>query len=392
MNIQSEITVALEAADQPIMVESAQQLKLAVKDMLKCEVIGIDTEFVRERTWRANLGLVQLSDGKRVWLVDPLKTGPIDPLSALLGNQAIVKILHAPSEDLDVLLYTTGAVPDPLFDTQIACAMLGQSLQMGYHNTVEWLLDITIDKGETRSDWCKRPLRQAQLRYAALDVCLLPMMYRQLLTRLKELGRETWLAEDCQRLLTRAQTPADPQQSWKRLNGNGRLDGTSLAILQSLATWRDEEAERQNLARGFVIRDNNLMAIASRKPGSLAALSNLDILHPKTLQRHGPTLIARIDQVLQNGLTATAPEALKPEHRKLMADMRDLVQQKAEELSVDPALLASRRELESLILSPEDEPLSERFLGWREDIITTDLIALKKAFTGYCIRVSDHKP
>jgi ribonuclease D len=380
MNNQNEINTALAAADQPIMIESAAQLELAVKDWLQCEVIGIDTEFVRERTWRADLGLVQLSDGKRVWLVDPLKTGPLDPLSSLFKHQAITKILHAPSEDLDVLLYTTGAVPNPLFDTQIACAMLGQPLQMGYHTTVEWLLDITIDKDQTRSNWCKRPLHAAQIRYAALDVCLLPMMYRQLRAKLKELDRESWLAEDCARLLSRAETPADPEQSWKRLNGNSRLDGTSLAILKTLATWRDREAEKQNLARGFVIKDQALMTIANKKPGSLSALSDLDVWHPNAVQRHGPALIGHIDQILQQGLTSTPPDVLKPEHRKLMNDMRKLVQQRATELSVDPALLASRRELEGLILSAENEPLPERFLGWRKDIITGDLIALKEAF------------
>ncbi len=285
--------------------------------------------------------------------------------------------IGAPSEDLDVLLYTTKTVPDPLFDTQIACAMLGQSLQMGYHKTVEWLLDITVDKGETRSNWCKRPLRPAQLHYAALDVCLLPMMHRQLLADLKDLGRDGWLAEDCARLLKKAQTPAEPEQSWKRINGNSRLDGTALAILQSLATWRDKEAERRNLARGFVIKDTALMTIANQQPGSLAALSELDIWHPRAVERHGHTLIATIDQILQGGIEAAAAELLQPKHRKLMSDMRRLVLQRATELSIEPALLASKRELESLILSPQGEPLSERFLGWRKNIITDDLVALK---------------
>ncbi len=381
MDKQSEINVALSAAEHPIMVESATQLEQAVKDLLACDVVGIDTEFVRERTWRADLGLVQLSDGKKVWLVDPLATGPLDPLASLFNNPDIVKILHAPSEDLDVLLYTTGAVPDPLFDTQIACAMLGESLQMGYHKTVEWLLDIAIDKGETRSNWCHRPLRQAQIRYAALDVCLLPMMQRILLKRLRELGRESWLNEDCARLLSKARTPADPEQSWKRLNGNSRMDGTSLAILKSLATWRDIEAEKQNLARGFIIKDNDLMTIANRQPTSLDELAGLKISYPKTVERHGKAMITTVGQVLEQGLSAESPDILKPEHRKLMSDMRNLVQKRAVELSVDPALLASRRELESLILSPQGEPLSERFLGWRQDFITTDLVALKEAFT-----------
>jgi len=250
---------------------------------------------------------------------------------------------------------------------------------MGYHTTVEWLLGIIIDKGQTRSNWCQRPLRPAQLKYAALDVCLLPIMQRQLQAKLRDLARESWLEEDCARLLTRARTPADPEQSWKRLNGNGRLDGSSLAILQALAKWRDQEAERRNLARGFVIKDNDLLTIANKKPRSLSELSRLDILHPRALQRHGSHLVSIVEHVLEQGLSAETPAALGPEHRKLMNDMRELVKQKAVELSIDPALLASRRELESLILLPADEPLPERFLGWRKDIITTGLVALKSA-------------
>ncbi len=376
-----EVDIALAAAHQPVMVESAPQLERALEDWLECDILGIDTEFVRERTWRAELGLVQLSDGKTVWLVDPLKTGSLRPLSALFEDQTIVKILHAPSEDLDVLLYTTAAVPEPLFDTQIACAMLGQSLQMGYHKTVEWLLDLAIDKGETRSNWCKRPLRPAQLHYAALDVCLLPMMHRQLLSQLKDLGRDDWLAEDCARLLNKAQTPADPDQSWKRIAGHIRLDGTALAILQTLASWRDKEAEQRNLARGFVIQDTALMTIANQQPDSLDELSALDIWHPKAVLRNGHTLMAIIDQILEEGITAKAPETLQPEHKKLMAGMRNIVQEKATQLSVEPALLASKRELEGLILTARDESVSERFLGWRKEIITDGLMALKDDFS-----------
>ena len=377
-----EINVALAAADQPIMVETAAQLDRATESWLECPVIGIDTEFVRERTWRADIGLVQISDGKHVWLVDPLKTGSLHSLSTLLEDQSVIKVLHAPSEDLSVLLYTTGAGPEPLFDTQIACAMLGQPLQLGYHTTVEWLLNLTIDKGETRSNWCKRPLRPAQLHYAALDVCLLPTMHRQLSTRLEALGRDSWLEEDSARLVRKAREPDEPEQSWKRINGHGRLNGSSLAILQSLATWRDNEAERRNLARGFVIKDAALLTIAKQQPTNVNALSELDIWHPNAVRRFGETLTSLIDKILQEGLVATHLETLTSAHKSLMADMRKLVLQSATELSVDPALLASRRELEHLILLPENELLSERFLGWRKEIITEDLLALKEKFYG----------
>jgi ribonuclease D len=377
----SEISIALAAAEQPIMIESAAQLQEALAEWLSCEVIGIDTEFVRERTWRADLGLVQLSDGKQVWLVDPLKTGPLDSLAALFETESVIKVLHAPSEDLDILFYVSGAVPEPLFDTQVACSMLGQSLQMGYHSTVEWLLELTIDKGETRSNWIKRPLRPAQLKYAALDVCLLPMMYRQLRSQLLELGRLEWLQDDCTRLLNKARTASDPTQSWKRINGNGRLDETSLAILQALCTWREAVAEKSNLARGFVIKDTALLTLANQKPGTLEALSKLDIWHPKSIQRHGQTVLNIIQQCLDRGLKSRSPAALEPEHRKLMSNMRRLVLERSTKLKLEPALLASRRELEGLILSPGGEPVPERFLGWRKDIISDDLIALKDKHT-----------
>ena len=377
----SEISIALAAAEQPIMIESAAQLQEALAEWLSCEVIGIDTEFVRERTWRADLGLVQLSDGKRVWLVDPLKTGPLDSLAAFFETESVIKVLHAPSEDLDILFYVSGAVPEPLFDTQVACSMLGQSLQMGYHSTVEWLLELTIDKGETRSNWIKRPLRPAQLKYAALDVCLLPMMYRQLRSQLLELGRLEWLQEDCTRLLNKARTASDPTQSWKRINGNGRLDETSLAILQALCTWREAVAEKSNLARGFVIKDTALLTLANQKPGTLEALSKLDIWHPKSIQRHGQTVLNIIQQCLDRGLKSRSPADLEPEHRKLMSNMRRLVLERSTKLKLEPALLASRRELEGLILSPGGEPVPERFLGWRKDIISDDLIALKEKHT-----------
>jgi len=375
-----EVDTALAAALEPVMVKTAAQLEQAVNSWLDCKLIGIDTEFVRERTWRAELGLVQLSDGKTVWLVDPLKTGPLQALAALFEDSSIVKILHAPSEDLDVLLYTTGAVPNPLFDSQIACAMLGESLQMGYHKTVEWLLNLTIDKGETRSNWLNRPLRPAQLHYAALDVCLLPMMHRQLTSRLEALGRNEWLNEDCDRMLNKAQTLANPEHAWKRIGGHNRLDGTELAILQVLASWRDKEAEKRNLARGFVIKDQALMTIATQQPDSLDTLSALDVWHPKAILRNGHALIAIIDRVLDQGQVADAPAMLQPEHKKLMGDMRSWVQRKATELSVEPALLASKRELEGLILTPQGESISERFLGWRKDVISNSLVELKDAF------------
>ena len=378
MSRQSNISTAIAAADRPEMVTSAAQLKQRIKGWMSCEVLGIDTEFVRERTWRADLGLIQVSDGKTVWLVDPLKCGPLEPLTALLEQNSLVKVLHAPSEDLEVMLFTIGAAPQPLFDTQTACAMLGQPLQMAYHKAAEWLFGIIVDKGETRSNWCKRPLRPAQLHYAALDVCLLPAMYRELNTSLRDLGRDAWLEDECSRMVESSQVPSDPLQAWKRIRGAGKLDRVSLAVLQALAAWRDREAERLNRARSFFIKDDVLLAVAGNKPDSMEALSELDVLSAKALAARGRHILGVVADTLEAGTRVDPPKSLRPAQRRRLKAMKNVVQQRADELGIEPALLASRRDLESLVLTKPGEPLPGRFTGWRQSVITDDLLALKK--------------
>ena len=182
----TSIKQALSAGEHPILLESATQLAHAANQWEKSEVLGVDTEFVRERTYRADLGLVQVSDGQTAWLIDPLATGSLEPLAQLMANTAIIKILHSCSEDLEVLMHALGQLPQPLVDTQIASAMLGQSLQLGYHHAVKWLFDIAIDKDQTRSNWCRRPLHTRQLRYAAMDVVFLPMMLQKMRLKLEK--------------------------------------------------------------------------------------------------------------------------------------------------------------------------------------------------------------
>jgi ribonuclease D len=377
MSRQSTISTAMAAADRPVMVSSARHLQQCIEDWLDRELLGMDTEFVRERTWRAALGLVQVSDGETVWLVDPLRCGPLEPLAALLEQPTLTKVLHAPSEDLEVMLYATGTSPQPLFDTQTACAMLGQPLQMAYHKTAGWLFGIKVDKGETRSNWCKRPLRPAQLHYAALDVCLLPAMYRELGARLQDLGRDAWLEDECAQMVERARMPADPQQSWQRIRGAGKLDSVALAVLQALAKWRDQQAKRLDRARGFFVKDEALLTIARNQPDSLDALAALAVFSNKTLAAHGNTIIGLVTDTLDSGCRVKPPKALRNSQRKLVASMKQLVQQRADELSVEPALLASRRDLENIVLAGRDEPLPERFTGWRKAVITDELLALR---------------
>ena len=374
MNV-ADIEIALSAAERPLLLESAADVELAAEAWEQCPVLGIDTEFLRERTYRAELGLVQVSDGRRAWLVDPLAEGAIAPLERLLTHPGLCKVLHSGSEDLEVLFHTVGVIPDPLVDTQIACAMLGQPLQMGYHHAVKWLTDVDIDKDQTRSNWIKRPLHAKQLRYAAMDVVLLPMMHRMLKARLEEVGRWNWLQEEIKRMQGNAVQAPAPEEAYLRFSAAGRLDEETLRVLRALAAWREQTAIEKNRARGFVISDAGLLQIARLKPANAGQLKAIEDIHPVVLSRHGAELLRIVDEALNSETPVEPIEALTGAQNRKMKAMRKLITERAEKLELDPALLASRKELEKLLRAhAAGEPPPERFMGWRREVITDDLL------------------
>lgn len=379
MSRDAELKTALGAADRPIMLERAAQVGRAAKAWRRAGLLALDTEFVRERTYHANLGLVQISDGQTVWLLDPLADGVLAPLAELLADDGVTKLLHSPSEDLEVLLHVTGQLPAPMIDSQIACALLGQPLQLGYHKAAEWLLDIPIDKDLTRSNWMARPLKPALLRYAALDVCVLPMMWELLEERLAERGRIAWLQEDCERMLREAATPVDPAASWERIRGAGRLGGAELAVLQALAAWREEEAVQRNRPRGFIVKDPVLLAIARERMSDPEDLEALTDLHPRARQRYAGVLTEIVRSTLDSGRTLPVPPQAGPKERARLKAMRRLVQDTAERLDLEPTVLATKRDMEALLFAPPGAPLPERLSGWRRDLVGQPLQALAGA-------------
>jgi ribonuclease D len=366
---------SIEAAGHPILLETPAQLFEAQQEWQKSTLLGIDTEFVRERTYRAALGLIQVSDGRTAWLVDPVKIDSLEPVQDLLENSGITKILHSGSEDLEVLFHTVGALPAPLVDTQVACAMLGQSLQMGYHATVQWLFDIEVDKDQTRSNWCKRPLTERQLHYAAMDVVLLPRIAETLIARLEEKGRLPWMQEELERARQNANRTVDPDLAYLRISGAGRLDSESLRALRALAAWRENAAVQRNLARGFIVSDAGLLDLARSRPTTVRAARNLEGIHPRALDRYGKHLLATLEAAAADTTAIYRPEPLNAAQRREINAMRDVVQKRADELGVEPALLASRKELERLLRARmEGKEMPERFQGWRKDVLGNELL------------------
>lgn len=371
------IDKALTAAEHPILLESAAQLEDAAKTWSTSAILGIDTEFVRERTYRADLGLVQISDGDTAWLLDPLAITSYGPLRSMFENPGVLKLLHSGSEDLEVLFAAIGAIPEPLIDTQIACAMAGQSLQLGYHHALKWLFDVDIDKDQTRSNWCKRPLTRRQLHYAAMDVVLLPEMLLQLRQKLEQAGRWSWLEEDVARMQRTALTPVDPELVYQRFSGIGRMDQGTLQVLKYVTRWREGIAAEKNRARGFVISDSVVLQLARAKPSNHEELLEINDIHPVALSRYESALLDLVAEAKQDPAPVEKFEQLDEKQRQQLNRMRSIVESRSGELGVEPALLASRRELEKLIRAiSTDGPVPERFLGWRKEVVTEELVGV----------------
>src|SRR5699024_2438569 len=232
------ILAARRAVRQAHYLDSETAIADAASKCASLNAIGLDTEFVREKTFFARPGLVQVSDGQRVWLADVVAVPQSEALGDLLADSDTVKVLHSVGEDLEVLQAVGGRWPGPLFDTQVAAAMLGQPLQLRYEHLVKALLGAEPGGGKARNNWCRRPLPDELLHYAAEDVIWLTRLKERLEELLDQAGRLAWHREDCARLVDRAQA-GDNTPPLSRVKGAGRLDTPTTARLDALARWRD---------------------------------------------------------------------------------------------------------------------------------------------------------
>ncbi len=371
----AQIQAALKAAEQPLLLETDDQLAEAALAWDQAAVLGIDTEFLRERTYRAELGLVQVSDGQQAWLVDVIRISELQPLRKMFENHNILKVFHSASEDFEVLWHSLQVSPQPVADTQIACAMIGQPLQMSYHNAIKWLAGIEVDKDQTRSNWLRRPLTARQLHYAATDVVFLPQLIEHIRSSLQAQNKWSWLEEDVVRMVAQGRESLEPGLAFLRLGGAASLDAGQLKVLRAVAAWREEQAKLKNLARGFVISDAQLMQIARLMPDSLSGLQQLEGLQDRFWQKHADVLLAAVQQGLDSPEPAYAISPLDNHQKRVLDGMRKIVQAEADLYGVDPALLASRKVLEMLLRAVEsNREIPERLRGWRYAVITEKLI------------------
>ena len=268
--------------------------------------VALDTEFMRVDTFYPIAALLQIGDGSRAYLIDPLLINQWAPLSALLENPAVIKVVHACSEDLEVLLRLTGSLPAPLFDTQLAAAYLNLGFSMGYSRLVQEVLGIELPKGETRSDWLQRPLSDTQISYAAEDAVHLAEVYSILQPQLSA-EKHAWLLDDGAELVANLRREIDPYELYRDAKLAWKLSRAQLAVLRELCAWREHEARARNLPRNRVVREHSLWPLAKTQPNNLGALAKIDDMHPKTVRQDGEFLLNLIKTA-----ASLPPEAWPP--------------------------------------------------------------------------------
>jgi ribonuclease D len=348
-------------------------------DWQRLPFVAVDTEFMRVDTFYPIAGLLQVSEGERAYLIDPLLIEDWKPFSALLRNEAVVKVLHACSEDLEVFLRLTDSLPAPLFDTQLAAAYLNLGFSMGYSRLVQSVLTIELPKGETRSDWLQRPLSETQISYAAEDVLHLAEVYTALQAQLSP-EKNAWLLEDGAELVLNLQREVDPNEVYREAKLAWKLSRAQLAVLRELCAWREREARARNQPRNRVIREHSLWPIARNQPDNLVALARIDDMHPKTIRRDGETLLKLIKDaaaVPAAEWPEALPEPLPLEASALLKKLRALGQREGERLNIAAEIMLRKKTLEALLKSgypsgPYQLPDSLR--GWRRELMGQALL------------------
>lgn len=340
--------------------------------------LALDTEFLREDTYHPILCLIQVGDGDTDACIDTLAFAPdaLAPLWALFANPSIVKVFHAPSQDLEIFVRLGDTTATPFFDTQIAAAMLGMGDQLGYAALVDKMTGIKLDKSLTRTNWSRRPLTGPELAYAAADVRHLSDIHPQLRDALTARGRLHWLEEDCARLAEPSRYRNPPDDAWKRLKGLARLAPASQPVAIALAGWRERMAQERDRPRKWILDDDALYRIAERVPSDVDALAALKVLPPKTLERHGPVLAALVAEAKAAPSPALLlDEPLTDPQKGLLKRLQDRLRTIAEALDVPASLIAPRADLELLVrvgASADATVLG----GWRREIAGEALLKL----------------
>ena len=357
-------------------------------DLAQADVITVDTEFVRTRTLNPLLGLLQVFDGKRLALIDPVAINDLTAFIAILENTKIIKVLHSCSEDIDALYSNLGVTPQPLFDTQFAASILGIGPSIGYANLVESFFSITLDKGESRTDWMARPLSLKQLDYAAADVTYLMAAYDELAGQLKEKQLMPHVFAESVTLIHKKTTTLASEFAYLSLSNAWKLSGAQLYALKYLAKWRLDLARAQDIAINFVIKEATMLDIAMKLPQSVSQLHQMNTLFGKQVRLYAEDIL-RITQAALNVADDDIPTKPKrlidfSANKRASSDIKTIVEKVEKQTGIPASVLASKKQIGQVLKwcwFEQDEFAMQGLMpdllsGWRRDLFIDDLQVL----------------
>lgn len=379
----------MTAAAQPLL-GTASELAALVEDIRAAGRLVLDTEFVWERTYRPDLGVVQIATDTTVAVIDAIALRDLSPLFPVLQDPAIPVVLHGGGQDLEILAALMDGPVRGVVDTQVEAAFLGYGLQIGLSALLERILKVRIRKDQTYTDWLRRPLRPEQVVYAQEDVVHLLAAHDRLRAELERRGRLAWVEEELADLEDPTRwTPPDDEERFRSVKSWQRLDAQQLAVLRSIAAWRERAARRANIRPNFICNDVVLTTLAARPVTRLEELRGVRGLSSGTVDRHGKALLAAI----QEGTDCPRERWPEPPPRVrhhappsgLIALLRASVQAVADREEIAPEVIASARDIEALVEAATVRSAGRRddsdnclLHGWRRRLVGDTLLAIAR--------------
>lgn len=376
-----------QSAQQPCWIRDSATLADCCARWRQLSMVALDTEFMRVDTFYPRPGLIQLADAQQCYLIDPLTIEDFSAFVELMADERVLKVVHAGSEDLELMLNSYGVLPEPLFDTQIAAAFAGWGFSMGLQRLVDHALGVQIGKGETTSDWLQRPLSPEQELYAALDVAYLPAIALQLREQLEQSGRLAWVAEECAEQ-RRAVIDTDPQgwSYYQRFSQVWNISDVKRAGLRDLTAWREQACRARDIPRNRILRNQHLLSIIERWPTTLQELNRVPELRRRVVREDGEAILACLAGAEQSAAENPPAPIQRPLHyawNKRIKALKAIGRQVADEIDIAVEVLLRKRDIDALIQTRDETgqySLPPSLSGWRRPLVGDRLIARLNEF------------
>ncbi|MFT5218885.1 MAG: ribonuclease D [Planctomycetota bacterium] len=356
-------------------IDNDEDLATLCTSMAQASYCTIDTEFIREKTYYPILALIQIATDQQQACIDPLVIKNFQPLIDLLLNEQLLKIFHSCSQDLEILYQEFACLPVPVFDTQIAAAVVGYNHQASYADLVHQITGVKLEKKHTRADWSRRPLSEDELDYAMDDVRYLLPVYESLVDQLKASNRLGWLDKDLKALSNTERYEVDMSLLWKRLKGVQKLKGLRLQIASDLCQWRETIAQQANRPRRWILKDEVIADIAKRCPENIEELKDIRDLGDKMIERHGVNLLEIIAKakLVDSSLWPHLDKLkeLSVQQQVLGDCLMALCRFIADQNNIALATLATRKDIDNLIINQKSSRLMQ---GWQFEMAGEQLL------------------